>query len=68
MAAFFGGYWTNLASTGSPNSGRTKGLIAWPLYDPSKDEILILDDPLATTVGLQADVCDFWDTVAERVK
>jgi len=52
------GYWSGLAAKGDPNG---EGALAWPKYDPSKDESMVLDLQLSTKAGLYKDECDFWD-------
>ena len=52
------GYWSGLAAKGDPNG---QGALAWPKYDASTDESLVLDLKLSTEAGLYKDDCDFWD-------
>jgi len=61
MAAALGGYWTNLAASGSPNKGPAGGLLDWPKF--SSDILMNMNIPLQVENGYLDNVCDFWDTV-----
>lgn len=52
------GYWSGLAAKGDPNAA---GALAWPKYDASTDETMILDLKPSTQAGLKKEECDFWD-------
>lgn len=62
MAATFGGYWTNLAYTGNPNSGPTRGLLTWPQYSTATS-IMNMKVPTAVDNTYLDNICVFWDTV-----
>jgi para-nitrobenzyl esterase len=40
--------WTGFAKTGNPS---IKGLIEWPVWEPSTDEYLLIADPLQIKPG-----------------
>jgi para-nitrobenzyl esterase len=63
LAGFVDGYWSSLASTGTPNGG---GAVDWPAYDASTDPYLGLDDTIAAGTGVRTANCDFWDQVLGR--
>jgi para-nitrobenzyl esterase len=52
------GYWVSFATTGNPN---TKGLPAWPAYDPEKDTVLELGDHVQARSGVNKAGLDFFD-------
>jgi para-nitrobenzyl esterase len=55
-------YWTYFARNGSFEAVEERGeLIAWPEYTVGGDEVLVLDAPLDTQVGVRNDKCDVWD-------
>lgn len=56
------GYWFGLSEKGDPNGG---DLLAWPAYDPAKDEHLTLAMPIESGKNLKKDLCDFWDSLYE---
>lgn len=62
MAATFGGYWTNLAYTGSPNSGPTAGLQHWPKFS-EKTSIMNMRVPTEVENTYLDNICTFWDSV-----
>jgi para-nitrobenzyl esterase len=53
------GYWSSLASDGTP-----KGAKDWPLYAEAADESLVLDLAITTETGLNKSLCDFWDSIS----
>jgi len=63
MAATFGDYWTNLASSGNPNVGPATGLTNWPVYNPSNEQIMDMNVPNTIERQYLENVCPFWDTV-----
>jgi para-nitrobenzyl esterase len=54
-----GGYWANFAATGNPNG---TGLPTWNQFDPTADNLLQLDTPVANISGFEGAGCDFWDS------
>jgi para-nitrobenzyl esterase len=57
------GYWTRFAATGEVNGGNAP---RWEPYDPERDNLLVLDDPIATAEWVKKAECDFWDTFSAR--
>jgi para-nitrobenzyl esterase len=53
-------YWVNLAASGNPNSA---GLPTWSAYNPTADNALQLETPIANTSAIDSAGCDFWDTL-----
>lgn len=49
------GYWTRFAKTGDPNGG---GAPAWPRYEASSDQVLVLDAAPRTETGFRKDKLD----------
>lgn len=58
------GYWSRLAGSGDPNG---KDALAWPKYDASKDETMVLDLTSKVESGVNKDICDFWDGLEIQV-
>lgn len=48
--------WGNFARTGDPGEG-------WPRYTAETDEHFVLDHPSRTGAKLDAEICDFWDSL-----
>jgi para-nitrobenzyl esterase len=55
------GYWSAMARSGDPNA---KGASAWPKYDATGDQNIVLDFTFSAQTGLKKDICDFWDQIA----
>ncbi len=53
------GYWKRLAATGDPNGGTE---VAWPRFGADEPHV-VLNIPVTTAAHLDADECDFWDTI-----
>jgi len=56
------GYWARFAATGNPNGG---GAVAWPLYDPTTDSMLQLDDTFVSINGYHNPQCDYLVTLPQ---
>ena len=56
------GYWTRFAATGNPNGA---GATAWPLYDPTTDSMLQLDDTPVAINGYDNPQCDYLSTLPQ---
>ena len=54
------GYWSRHAEKGDPNGG---GALAWPGYDGTTEESLILAMEVAKEAGVRKEKCDFWDSL-----
>lgn len=54
------GYWFRFAVAGDPSGG---GALPWPAYTTANDTNLVVDQAIATNVGLKKDACDFWDSI-----
>jgi len=63
MAGIFGGYWTNLAHTGNPNSGPAQNLLTWPAYKQSAEAIMDMTVPNVVDPSYLDGVCSYWDRV-----
>lgn len=64
LALQFGNFWTNFAATGNPN-GAQAGLVQWPRYNQTSDEVLVLDLPSSFAAsGVKKDICDFWASIS----
>jgi carboxylesterase type B len=63
ISAAFQAYWTNLATTGNPNSGPTTVPQNWPAYDAVGDVNLQIQYPITLNASLSSALCDFWDGV-----
>eukprot|EP01063_Lacrimia_lanifica_P017709 TRINITY_DN24734_c0_g1_i1.p1 TRINITY_DN24734_c0_g1~~TRINITY_DN24734_c0_g1_i1.p1 ORF type:complete len:589 (+),score=172.93 TRINITY_DN24734_c0_g1_i1:67-1833(+) len=63
FARAVGGYWTNMAKTGSPNGA---GLVPWPKFTTATDAHLLLADPIKASAGYRKETCDFWDTLPKE--
>lgn len=61
LSAAMSKFWTNMAARGGPNDETTA--YAWPRYNATGDEALILAWPPAREAGLKKGICDFWDQV-----
>ncbi len=57
------GYWSRFGATGDPDGA---GAVAWPLYDPTADTVLQLDDTSVAASGIRSAQCDFWDQTFGR--
>ncbi len=55
------GYWSRFAH-GNPNGANA---VRWPVYDPTTDPYLALDDTIAAKRGVRISNCDFWDAHPE---
>lgn len=62
LSAELRGYWSRFARTGDPG-----GDPAWPAWSPGADERLHLAATTDLEVGYLDGVCDFWDTIFERL-
>ncbi len=51
-------YWVNFARTGDPNGA---GLTSWPVYDPTKDDVLEFGDQISVQLRVNAAGLDFFD-------
>lgn len=49
-------YWAQFARTGNPNPPQSN-LTAWTPYDATKDNTILLDDPLSMKNGIRTDRC-----------
>jgi para-nitrobenzyl esterase len=58
LGELIAGYWVNFARTGDPNFA---GAPAWPDYDASKDNVIVLDDPVSVRSDVNAKGLDFFD-------
>lgn len=56
------GYWTRFAATGNPNGS---GAVTWPLYDPTNESMLQLDDTFVTINGYHNPQCDYLVTLPQ---
>lgn len=56
------GYWTRFAATGNPNG---TGATAWPIYDPTTDSMLQLDDTFVAINGYDNPQCDYLTTLPQ---
>jgi para-nitrobenzyl esterase len=54
------GYWFGLAKGGDPNGGTA---LAWPKYDATAEQDMVLDLTQSTSAGLKKALCDFWDGI-----
>jgi para-nitrobenzyl esterase len=57
-------YWGNFARTGDPNGTpdtKSAGAPNWPIYDPSKDDVLELGDQVSVQSHVDAAGLDFFD-------
>jgi para-nitrobenzyl esterase len=57
------GYWSRFAASGDRDGG---GAVAWPLYDPTADTVLQLDDAPVAASGIRTTQCGFWDQTLGR--
>jgi para-nitrobenzyl esterase len=58
------GYWANFARTGDPNSTADPngaGVPSWPIYNPSKDNVLVIGDQVSVQSHVNAPGLDFFD-------
>ncbi len=53
--------WRNLAATENPNGGSPA---SWPLFNPTTDTFLQLEDPIVPGAGVRTTQCDFWDSLS----
>lgn len=58
LSARMGGYWTNFAKNGDPNS---PGLPVWPRYTASAERTTVLDQPGGEVTNYQVAQCAFLD-------
>jgi len=56
------GYWTRFADTGDPNGS---GAVTWPMYDPSADSMLQLDDTFLSINGYHNPECNYLVTLPQ---
>jgi para-nitrobenzyl esterase len=54
------GYWGRMAEKADPNGD---GAFAWPKYDASTEENIVLDLMPSKEAGLKKADCDFWDSL-----
>ncbi len=57
------GYWTRFAATGDPNGASA---FAWPRYDVTADEAIVLDTAPSKGSAHRAKQCAFWDGLASQ--
>lgn len=60
LSAAIMGYWSRHAAAGDPNRDKA---FAWPKYDVTGDENIVLDLGIAKEAHLEEDLCDFWDGI-----
>jgi para-nitrobenzyl esterase len=56
------GYWTRFAGTGNPNGA---GAFAWPAYNATDDEHLIIDEVISVGSNLRKVYCDYFDSLLD---
>jgi carboxylesterase type B len=57
-------YWTNMATTGTPNSADV--VVQWPIYREAEDRNIRLADPVTVEAGYGKFNCDFWDSLPRQ--
>lgn len=62
IASALANYWVQFAATGNPNRD---GLPAWPQYDPSTDQCLLVNDKITVEQGLRKARLDVMDAFME---
>src|SRR5205807_6471554 len=60
LAGVMGGYWGRFAASNDPNGAAAP---LWETWDATRDNALVLDDPVDAQDGVHDDACDFWDSV-----
>ena len=65
LADAMSSYWTNFVKTGDPNGA---GLPPWPRFDPARDSVLRLDEPIAVTPVANLDKLQVFDAVYSAVR
>ena len=65
VAAAFGGYWTNMAKTGSPNG---VGLVKWPSYaaEAGYQHAIFGDSVTIVSDSYRNVTCNFWDSMPKE--
>jgi len=65
IAATIGGYWTNLAKTGTPNGG---DLVRWPRYaaEAGYQHIVLAESVGAVRDDYRNATCNFWDSMPKE--
>jgi len=63
LAEIMSGAWVQFARTGNPNQN---GKLAWPAYDPAKDNHLEFGDSIQIGQGLRRRACDFFEEFYAR--
>jgi len=58
-------YWTNHVHNLNPNVG-VKPAVEWPQFTRASDTNLALDVPCKVNTHLEADICNFWDTITTK--
>jgi para-nitrobenzyl esterase len=53
-------YWLSFARSGDPNSS-SSGAVAWPIYNPLRDNIIVFDDTVTVRARVNSDGLDFFD-------
>jgi para-nitrobenzyl esterase len=51
--------WVRFAATGDPNGGG----LAWPAYDPARDDYVVFGDPVGRAAGWRTEYLDFFERV-----
>ncbi len=65
LAETMSSYWTNFVKAGDPNG---PGLPPWPRFNPARDSVLRLDDPIAVTAVPHIDTLQVFDAVYASVR
>jgi para-nitrobenzyl esterase len=65
LADAMSSYWTNFVKTGDPNG---PGLPPWPRFDPARDTVLRLDEPVTVVSVPNLDKLQVFDAVYSAVR